>query len=104
MQKNEKIYEGAESKDAKKKIIFKSKKQFGRELFIYDVHKNFKKSKFWTPTHPPSSSPLSTNINFGLNTPYSWTSLIGIQNPPIRGNFESFLENFNNEINTLFLC
>ena len=26
MQKNEKIYEGAESKDAKKKIIFKSKK------------------------------------------------------------------------------
>ena len=49
--------------------------------------------------HPTPSSLLSINIQFGLSTSHSCTSIIGIQNPPILGNFWIFLENFNNEIN-----
>ena len=60
-------------------------------------------SKFWTPTFPPPSPlhfPLySQTYNFGLSTPHSWTSLIGIQNSPTLDNFGIYLENLNNEIN-----
>ena len=35
---------------------------------------------------------------FGLSIPHSWTSLIDIQSPTL-GNFEIFVETFNNEVN-----
>ena len=57
-----------------------------------------KKSKIWTPTPPFPLYPQKSN--FGLSSPYSWTSLIGIQAPPSTlGNFGIFLETFNNGIN-----
>ena len=78
-----------------KKIIFKSKKEFGKGSFIYDVRKN---SKFWINLLPLY---LQTST-FGLSTPNSWTSLIGIQPPPSPMTLDDFgisFENFDNGIN-----
>ena len=79
MQNNEKNYDRAESEEKRKtkKIIFKSKSEFGKGSFIYDVRKN---SKFWINLLPLY---LQTST-FGLSTPHSWTSLIGIQPHPPR--------------------
>ena len=49
--------------------------------------------------HPPHLLLYPQRSYFGLSTPSSWTSLIGIQNPTTQSNFGIFLENFNNEVN-----
>ena len=112
MQNNEKNYEGAESEKAKKNK--QTNKQTKKSYSI--AKNNFVRShSFMTSAkkveisdqHPPLPLYPQTSY-FGLSTPHHWTSLTGIQNPPIHGNFEFFLENFNNEINTVtysfFLC
>ena len=40
------------------------KRQRKEIVYIYDVRKNFKKSKFRNPTHPLPLSPPSKNIKF----------------------------------------
>ena len=75
------------------------KRQRKEIVFIYDVRKNFKKSKFRNPTHPLPLSPLSKNIKFWsmhtlLPDVLNWHS-----KSPHPGQFRNFLENFNNEIN-----
>ena len=71
--------------------MFNSQKEFWS--FIYDVHKKVKIPELRAPFHLY----LQTS-NFGLSTPLSCISLIGIQ---------VFHENFSNEINIVpysFLC